>query len=213
MRTFKIEKDWNGLGCDIFQKRKITLEPGVTVLVGCNGIGKTTLIQQLVHQLKDSDTPVLHFDNLKSGGSNGRANAFFRRDYEFAALAMASSEGENIHMNLSQFAKQIGHYHKHEIPADAKEFWLFFDAVDSGFSIDNVIDLKDFFQYIMKQIAEQHPDVKTYIVVSANAYEMVRGEKCFDVLRGAYRQFKTYDAYRKFIIKTREIKNARVYQD
>ncbi len=213
MRTFKIEKDWNGLGCDIFQKGRITLQPGVTVFVGCNGIGKTTLIQQLVQKLKKSDTPVLHFDNLKSGGSHGRANAFYRRDYEFAALAMASSEGENIHMNIAQFAKQVGHYQSHNIPDDAKEFWLFFDAVDSGFSIDNIVDLKEFFQYITNRQKELHPNSEIYIIVSANAYEMARGENCFDVLKGTYRQFKTYDAYRKFIIKTREIKNARVYSD
>ena len=43
MRKFKIDRDYNGLGCNIYQKGTVTINPGVTVLVGCNGIGKTTL--------------------------------------------------------------------------------------------------------------------------------------------------------------------------
>jgi hypothetical protein len=43
-----------------------------------------------------------------------------------------------------------------------------------------------------------------YIVISANEYELARCEKCFDVQNCKYREFKTYDSFRKFILKSRE---------
>ena len=64
MRKFKIEKDWNGIGCSLYQKSTIELEPGVTVLVGCNGIGKTTLIQQLKLLLEKEKITREEFEGL-----------------------------------------------------------------------------------------------------------------------------------------------------
>lgn len=46
-RTFKIDKDPCDIGCNIYKRSKITLNTGITILVGCNGIGKTTLIRAL----------------------------------------------------------------------------------------------------------------------------------------------------------------------
>lgn len=210
MRTFKIEKDWNGIGCNIYQKATITIQPGITILVGCNGIGKTTLMKQLQSQLKKSKTPVIAFDNLHDGGHNARASAMFHGDYVFAGTSMCASEGENIHMNLTNFAKTIAHCaHSNK---DANEIWIFMDAVDSGLSVDNIVDLKDFCRAVLER--EAIPDKREiYIIISANEYEMARGEACFDVLRGKYRKFGSYEAYRNFILKTREHKNKRIYKD
>ena len=44
---------------------------------------------------------------------------------------------------------------------------------------------------------------------SANAYEMCRGEKCFDTYLGKYVDIKSYDEYREFILKSRERKEKR----
>ena len=48
-----------------------------------------------------------------------------------------------------------------------------------------------------------------YIIVSANVYEMCRGEKCFDTYLGKYVDIKSYDEYREFILKSRERKEKR----
>ena len=120
---------------------------------------------------------------------------------------MCSSEGENINLNIGNFAGKIGNYQRSH--ADAKELWIFFDAVDSGLSVDNVVDLKE---TLFRLILENSGATEVYIIVSANEYELARGEACFDVLRCKYTQFKTYEAYRKFILKTREVKDARVYK-
>ena len=79
-------------------------------------------------------------------------------------------------------------------------------AVDSGFSIDNVVELKD---ELFKLILDIHKDKEVYIVITANAYEMARGEQCFDVINGKYVSIKSYEKYRSVILKSRDKKDAR----
>lgn len=206
-RVFKIDWDWNDIGCKIFRKSTIELQPGVTVLVGCNGIGKSTLIKQLVQQFKKDGTRFISFDNLQDGGSHARSRASFYGDFTFLANSMCASEGENISMNLVRFTQQLSHFVSQY--RTAPELWMLLDAVDSGLSVDNILDLKGLFSAFI----EDNPESEVYIVIAANEYELARGEQCFDVLRGNYKTFKTYEAYRKFIIKTREEKDKRVYKE
>lgn len=227
-RKFKLEPDWYGEDIRMYKKKTITLEDGVTVLVGCNGIGKTTLLQQIQASLTKQKIPVLSFDNLHEGGSKSLSSAAFNGDWAFAATAMASSEGENIVMNVGQLAGILRHFIETgqvSKPRDklaralarvmgdteteevtSKERWLLLDAIDSGLSVDNVIDIKE---QLFQTILEAKGDKEVYILVTANAYEMARGEQCFDVYNGKYIKLKTYEAYRKFILKTRAIKKQR----
>lgn len=54
-----------------------------------------------------------------------------------------------------------------------------------------------------------HKKKDVYIVVSANAYEMARGENCFDVVNGRYISIKSYEKYRSVVLKSRDKKNKR----
>ena len=45
MKTFKIIRNPYDDKINIFKKKEITLESGVTVLVGCNGFGKTSFLK------------------------------------------------------------------------------------------------------------------------------------------------------------------------
>ena len=51
-RKFTLIKDYYDEGFNLYKKKTITIKPGVTVLVGCNGIGKTTLLHQIRDRLK-----------------------------------------------------------------------------------------------------------------------------------------------------------------
>ena len=46
-RRFKIERDCYEDKNYLYKKGHVTFQPGLTVLVGCNGCGKTTLMKQL----------------------------------------------------------------------------------------------------------------------------------------------------------------------
>lgn len=209
--------------------RQVTIKSGFTVLVGCNGAGKSTLLRNIKSELKKEDIPCHLFDNLHNGGANSRSINAFEENWEFVATSMCSSEGENINMNIGGLAKKLKEFmvtgrisdrfsrigdafarvsgkKEYETP-QTNERWLLLDAIDSGFSIDNVIETKDFFKMVINDFADHGYEL--YIVVSANEYELANGEDCFDVMNGKYVQFKNYDDFKKFIMKSREKKDKR----
>ena len=212
----------------IYTKKEFEFKPGVTVLVGCNGCGKTTLLHQIKDYLKSKKVPVVSFDNLHDGGSNARSEAAAMNDFTFLATASFSSEGENIVMNIGRLAQTLrpfiqsgesqnrgdrlakafaravwGDQDEPEVP---NERWILLDAIDSGLSVDNIVDIKE---YLFKTILEDAGNTTIRILVSANEYEICRNEQCMDVHTGKYRTFKGYESYRNFILKSREIKNKR----
>ena len=221
-RTFTIEtKPYNEVR--VFNRKNIEIQPGITVLVGCNGAGKSTLIHAMQKQLKENDIEYLKYDNLHDGGSRSISGAMFDHDIELAASMICSSEGEAITLNIMNLGKDIVYYLKHgkrkRIALDnmiksmidekkeetvSQERWIFFDAVDSGLSIDNVLDFKEF---VLDPIVKNNSYL--YVVISANSFEMVSGEQCLDVYNGQYCTFDNYEEYKKFICKTRERKEKR----
>lgn len=229
-RKFKINKNYYSDDYDLYKKRTITINEGVTILVGCNGSGKTTLLHQIKDQLKKEGIPVISFDNIYDGGRRAVSNASFYGDFGFMSAMISSSEGEGIVLGLSKlastlhafiqtgevqndsekfakaFAKTIWGEQEEEKKEIPNERWILLDAVDSGLSVDNVVELKE---CLFKAILEDNFSGSIYIVVSANEYELCRGENCFDVYNGKYLKFSNYEKYRKFILRSREIKNQR----
>jgi predicted ATPase len=228
-RKITLWKDPYNTGVGLFKKKTITLNPGVTVLVGCNGIGKTTFMKNIQENLKKNHIPVMRFDNLTEGGRNSRSESCTTGDFEFMAASMSSSEGENIVLNTMKLARKIGDFvrtgkYKTRTKALADAFaaaldkepkeqkntsnerWILLDAVDSGLSVDNIVDLKE---ALFKTILEYNDDKEIYIIVSANEYEMANGEACFDVFHGKYLTFKNYEEYRQFILDSRKWKEER----
>lgn len=221
-RTFTIEtKPYNEVR--IFNRKNIEIQPGITVLVGCNGAGKSTLIHAMQDELKKNNIEYLNYDNLHDGGNRSVSNAMFYDDIGLAASMMCSSEGETITLNIMNLGKNIVYYLKHgktkrtaldnliESMVDNKkeetvsqERWIFFDAIDSGLSIDNILDFKEF---VLDPIIKNNSDL--YVIISANSFEMASGEQCLDVYNGQYCTFDNYEEYKKFIYKTRERKEKR----
>lgn len=199
----------------IFTKRKLLqLKQESQFLLVVMELGKTTLLHQIRDSLKTIKIPYVSFDNLKDGGGHSISEAGFYGNFGFMATAMCSSEGENIVMNMGNLAARLGDFVKtgedtkdakfkaltrslarldkefeeeKEIP---KERWILLDAVDSGLSVDNIVDLKE---QLFKTILEYNYGNKIYIVISANEYEMARGEQCFDVYNGKYVKLKDYE--------------------
>lgn len=204
-RTFAINtKPYDD--CRLFNRKNIIIESGLTVLVGCNGTGKTTLLNEIRYQLERKDVPFLHYDNYHDGGSSGVSRAIFNDNISLAATLFCSSEGEKISQCIAQQAKTMGNFVGKN--KDKSEIWFLFDAIDGGFSIDNIDEVKSgLFKFVIDHCKEQGQEV--YIVVSANSYEMVNGENCLDVWEGKYMRFQNYDEYKKFIMKTRKRKDKR----
>lgn len=207
-RKFKIIRNYWEDDQILYRKANIEINHGLTVLVGCNGSGKTTLIQQLKRLLDKEKITYTSFDNLFDGGENARSWAGYTGDFSFLVAAVMSSEGENILMNIGNFSTKIGKAVTNVITKDQQELWVFFDATDSGLSIDGIKEIKNKLLPIIEEDCKRNKIV-LYIVISTNAYEFANGEQCFDVYNCKYRTFENYDEYSEFICKSREIKDKR----
>ena len=229
-RIIKTWRDPYDAGFSTCRKKQIEIQQGLTVLVGCNGSGKTTLLHNIKSELKKEDIPVFYYDNEKDGGNNSISESIFYGNLSFTATALCSSEGENISLNLSKIASKLRKFVETGDTGDrfnalaktlalkddneennvSNERWILLDAMDSGYSIDNVIEMKDFFDLVIKDAKEF--GIELYIVISSNEYELAHESKCFDVMEGKYIQFASYEDYKKFILRTREKKDKRKYR-
>ena len=225
-RKIKTWRDPYDEGFSTCRRKEIEINPGVTVLVGCNGAGKSTLLHNIRDEIKKENIPVFVYDNEKEGGSNSIAESAFYNDFSFVTTAAYSSEGENITLNLGKVALKLRNFLRTgEIKGDltsafakifsnkedekivSNERWILLDAMDSGYSIDNVIEMKKFFQMIIDDAKKMR--IELYIVVSSNEYELAHDSNCFDVMEGKYIRFNCYEDYKKFILRSREKKDKR----
>lgn len=226
----KTWRDPYGAGFSPTRPKEIEIQPGLTVLTGCNGAGKSTLLLNIKEHCNKNNIPCMHYDNLHDGGSNAMSSLFYFGDYEGGADLFTSSEGESIKINIGMksstykdfirngyvndiqyrlnqaFTKNFGENTVDII--ECKDRFFLFDAVDSGLSVDSVVEIRDLFNLMLED--NKDLDRNIYIVIAANEYELARNADCFDVNAGCYIRFSDYEEYRKFIIKSRVIKEKRI---
>ena len=226
MLTIKTWRDPYESGFSPTKPTSIQFEPGITVLVGCNGAGKTTLLRNIKEQMKKESIPYVFYDNLHSGGSNSISSAFYFGNMDLGIDLWTSSEGEAIKINFGQASTKFKRFLKdgfydtmnnrlaRSLNKDKEEKEvsdirvMLFDAVDSGLSVDSIVEIKSVFELILEDAKQL--GMETYIIISANEYELARNSNCFDVNKGRYIKFKDYEAYRAFIINSRKTKEKRI---
>lgn len=210
MKRFRIIKNYHDEEDEIFLKSNIGFKEGLTVLVGCNGSGKTTLLNQIHDQCQKRELPVVYYNNLTEGNTKGISKFAFHQQYQMVANLMCASEGEQIVLNLQYISSEIRRVVMEN--DEKKDIFILLDGIDSGLSVDNVIDLKEyFFKFIIKDITEK--GIKLYVIVAANEYELARGEQCFNVRSCKYVDIPDYETYRQMIIETRKAKDRRYNVD
>lgn len=212
-------------GWSVCRRKQIEIQEGLTVLVGCNGFGKSTTLLNLRESLRNNKIPCFYHDN-QLDGENAFHQAFSQGQLSFISSFWTASEGERIYMNVNQIAAQLKEFVQTGETAKSKkdkrwhqifgekdeeivsdERFLLLDAIDSGFSIDNVVELKDVLHLVIDDA--QKNGIALYIIVSANEYELAAGEQCLDVSSGKYISFKDYNDYRQFILNSRKKKEKR----
>lgn len=230
MITINTWRDPYDAGFTTTKPKQVSFQPGLTVLVGCNGAGKSTLLMNIKEEVAEQKLPCHSYDNLVDGGNHlGAILGGYGEEGDDLALGVSlftSSEGEEIKGNITRESRlyksflELGYYNNRDyklrrIFKDKDEDEkiisnvriLLFDAVDSGMSVDAVIEIKALFDTMMQDAEKM--GIELYLIISANEYELARGSQCFDVNTGKYLTFADYEEYRDFIIKSRMKKEIR----
>ena len=230
MITINTWRDPYDAGFTTIKPKQVSFQPGLTVLVGCNGAGKSTLLMNIKEEVAEQKLPCHSYDNLVDGGNHlGAILGGYGEEGDDLALGVSlfmSSEGEEIKGNITRESRlyksflELGYYNNRDyklrrIFKDKDENEkiisnvriLLFDAVDSGMSVDAVIEIKALFDTMMQDAAKM--GIELYLIISANEYELARGSQCFDVNTDKYLTFADYEEYRDFIIKSRMKKEVR----
>ena len=203
-------------GTDIYETGTFEFEPGVTVLLGCNGSGKTNLMRLLSEEIgRRRKIPCYWYDIRKADSTLGARAFVSGKDVADHLLSNFLSEGEKMKHQLSKLVGELGSFVFSDDVKDAGEAWIFFDSLDSGWSIDNCRE----FVELTRTIFESNPEgVRIYLLIAANAYEFARqdGWAKLDVQTGGYlprfESFDSYDTYAKYVMGTRERKD-RIWGD
>lgn len=208
-RTFRIDTCPYG-DADIYLSNEAKIESGVTLFLGCNGAGKTTLMRQLEDGLKK------HADTVASywydGASADRKLSFKASmgtgtgtmDY---LLSKFLSEGENLQYRLETMVKDLGLFVKEAEDGGKEEAWIFFDSLDSGWSIDKMSEFAEFLNGTV--LADESEKLRIFVIVAANSYEFARIPEWnrLDVQTMAYLpEFGSYENYRDYVFRSRNRK-------
>lgn len=205
MIEYTLHKDPYDAGTMFTGKLTRTIKPRLTILVGCNGSGKTTTLWAIKEKyVDDPDFKVFSWDGL-TDKSIMKQRSLDMGNIDALSMLAFSSEGEEINGNVGLIANQIGNYVRNGLN---KDVILLLDGADSGLSVDNIIDLKRFLKELLIPDIE-NAGHKCYVIIPANEYELVNGEECIDVRSGKVVKFTDYEEYRKFILKSRELKDKR----
>ena len=224
MREFSVWRDPFGEGFNLCRRKTIEIKEGLTVLVGCNGAGKTTLLDNIEQDLKKDKIPcvAIHTNDMNMSDKFSELLWQGGDNINIIAQSVTSSEGENISLRLRLLVSKLAEFirtgeyddgslankllksmqeDKDSENQYSDERWILLDSTDSGYSIDNIIELKSVFDIIIDDAIRNCKQL--YIVVTANEYEMASQEECFDVNEGKYVKFDDYNVYKKFILKSR----------
>lgn len=205
--TIKIPKNYYGTGSEIFETRQIEINPGITVLMGCNGAGKSTFMKIIKDKCKRDNIQHYFYDGASQGHSEAQQYAL---DYDpkFLFLSARSSEGEwvlgafNMHMDkLIKFVKGS---------KPNTDIVVLIDAVDSGLSIDAITNFRDLFDIMSEDCTKRN--INLYLIISANNFKMAKDYDCVYPVTGEHMKFDKYEDYQEFIIKSAETRDARYHK-
>lgn len=220
----------------LFVRKSVTIQPGITILVGCNGSGKSTLLRHIKRILEQEDidyrrhgknpkTLLISYDEEHDGRTMSRDRYGEHSDFVNLSRSLLSSEGENIVNNIgNQVIKTLsffGAYREGKVyyngPEPTKKLFdsaervvVLLDGIDSGLSLDVIEEVNDLFKMIVKDYQETLPNIPLYIIATSNTYEMTKGNTCINCRSMATIKFPTYDSYHMFILRSRKTKDRRL---
>ncbi len=201
-RTFEIRPYDDNCERILYKKPRFTFQPGVTMLLGCNRSGKTTLLRRMADVLRAEGVCVVEImkqqmDNdmswLSSGGSLEALSIQVSRG--------TTSEGEYAKLVLSGLLPKVGQ----AMRSGAKEIWLLLDGLDTSLSEDQLDDISGLFDAIVETAPK---DAELYLVATTNQFTLAKGRRAIRVGDARELTVKSFGAYRNCILQSAKARNA-----
>ncbi|MBR6289311.1 MAG: hypothetical protein IKR19_08250 [Acholeplasmatales bacterium] len=194
----------------LYAKKSVVFKPNeINCLIGCNGCGKSTIIDCIKDIIKANGYPMVSFNNMEDGGTNYLSDPTDIDTISTMFSIRELSEGEQILNASSKFINvvvqiidgSIKRDDKFRLFRDNNKIFFLLDAIDSGYSIDNIANLV----FQLRQLIDlsKAKDKEIYIIAAVNSYELTRGNRCWDVQKSKEIIFNDYEEYRSRIIETR----------
>lgn len=209
MSEIKIKVDTHPFDDDLklYTRKEFTFKPGLTSLVGCNGTGKSTLIDIYIKQaLRTQKISNFKYNDRRHGGDNLMENMMFHDDMSGFASMFISSEGERIALGVGRTFAGLRSFFKEN---EGKKAVLMFDAIDSGMSVDEIIEIREIFLDTIIPDAINNYGVNLFVIVAANNYEWCNDERIhnMDITSGKELKITDYESYKKIILESRKKKD------
>lgn len=224
--NFRIHKNYYG-DTPIFKSTSLTIpKNSVYVLCGCNGYGKSTLLEQIRNKLyKDYDDleqvltnrlyQLFHKDDgtIKKGGficfDKDTRISLNENDFFISyANTLSLSNGEGL---ISKFGGVLGLLKKWITDNNGKSLFLLLDDLDSGTSIDSLHEIKSVIELVINDCIENKVDY--YVIIPANSYELTYFDHikvtCIDSVDFRELVFNDYQDYKKYVLETSAEKDKR----
>ena len=197
---------------------KYNINPGITMLIGPNGSGKTTVLSQLRSLFSTQNDLVKKWNKLEINDSirdlyssylydNVYEETFTKSTWgatehiDRVAKTFENSEGQNMYDYLYYKINEIGQAVTKAIKNNRKGIFLLFDGLDSGLSLDVInIIRKSVLEFII-ETEKKRSNLEVYIICSANSYEFCNNYDCIDVTNQKHITFTNYTDYEKYFVK------------
>ena len=192
MRRFYFENNYNDS-----ETKYAAFHPNIlTIVIGCNGYGKTSFLRGLENHLGRKHVECISWSDSRDGRTNGMSQFLWSDDIDGLSSMAFHSEGQAMLASFGRKCVQlIGHKVRHR--EGLKELFVLVDQIDSGLDVHMINEVKKTFKIIIEDMKKRGIDA--YIVMSANSYTLVKGEYCIDPVTRRPIIFNNYDEYANYI--------------
>ncbi len=192
MRRFYFENKYNDS-----ETKYAAFHPNIlTIVIGCNGYGKTSFLRGLENHLERKHIEYISWSDSRDGRTNGMNQFLWSDNIDGLASMAFHSEGQAMLASFGRKCVQlIGHKVRHH--GGLKELFVLVDQIDSGLDVYMINEVKKTFKIIIEDMKKRGIDA--YIVMSANSYTLVNGEYCIDPVTRRPIIFNNYDEYTNYI--------------